>query len=129
MVNVAPQIGYDFSRYLNAGAGFSYSYFKEKHGEYRETNNYLGFNLYAKVYPLPYIVLMAQPEISRMWQTLEQRTTNIKTKEEKFVPICLVGAGLRLGPVTAMLQYDVAQNDRSPYGNRIFYSVGYSFGF
>lgn len=129
VVNVAPQVGYDFNRYLNAGAGFTYTYYKNKENGWKETNSYLGFNVYGKVYPIPYVVLSVQPEINRMWRTQEQRATHTKTKEEEFVPVFLVGGGLRLGSVTAMIQYDVAQDDNSPYGNRLFYSVGYTFNF
>ncbi len=132
VVNIAPQAGYDFSSYFNAGAGFTYTYYGRKYdtGTWRkETNNYFGFNVYGRFYPIPYIVLMVQPEINRMWRTFEPRTTGSKTKEEKMVPVCLVGGGLRLGPVTAMIQYDVAQNNNSPYGNKLFYSIGYTFGF
>ncbi len=131
LVNIAPQVGYNFSQYLNAGAGFTYSHYSQKYDndQFKQTNNYLGFNLYGRFYPIPYIVLQVQPEINRMWRSVEYRVTNEKIKDEKFIPVCLVGAGVRLGPVTAMIQYDVAQNDDSPYGNRLFYSVGYTFGF
>lgn len=132
LVNIAPQVGYNFNSYLNAGAGFTYTHYGRKydHNQFKETNNYLGFNVYGRFYPIPYIVLMIQPEINRMWQTMEYRTPpRSKEKREEFVPVCLVGGGLRLGPVTAMIQYDLAQNSDSPYGNRLFYSLGYTFGF
>jgi len=129
LVNVAPQVGYDFNKYLNAGAGFTYTYYSNKYDSWREKNSYLGFNLYGKVYPIPYVVLMVQPEINRMWRTLEYRPTHKKNKEEEFVPVVLVGGGVRLGPITAMIQYDVVQDENSPYGDRLFYSVGYTFNF
>jgi len=129
LVNIAPQVGYDFNKYLNAGAGFTYTYFNDKYDGWKQTNNYLGFNVYGKVYPIPYIVLLVQPEINRMWQTIENRANRNKTKKEEFVPVFLVGGGVRLGPITAMIQYDVAQDDNSPYGNRLFYSLGYTFSF
>lgn len=130
-VNIAPQVGYNVSNHLNVGAGFTYSYFSDKfdHNQYKESNNYFGMNLYAKVYPIPYLVLMVQPEASRMWRSVKNRSTGEKTTREEFVPIFLIGGGLRLGPMTAMIQYDVAQNDDSPYGNKFFYSVGYTFSF
>lgn len=130
-VNIAPQVGYNVNNYLNVGAGFTYSYFSDKydHNQYKETNNYLGFNLYGKIYPIPYLVLMIQPEASRMWKSVEDRSTHEKVKKEKFIPVFLIGGGLRLGPMTAMIQYDAAQDSNSPYGNKFFYSVGYTFGF
>lgn len=131
LVNIAPQVGYNISQYVNAGAGFTYTHYSDKfdHNQYKQTNNYLGFNVYGRFYPIPYIVLLVQPEINRMWRSQEYRVTGSKIKDEKFIPVCLVGGGVRLGPVTAMLQYDVAQNENSPYGNRLFYSLGYTFAF
>lgn len=130
-VNIAPQIGYDFSKYINAGAGLSYTYYREKfdHDNIKRSSHYFGFNVYTRIYPVEYLVVMVQPEINRMWRTDEYRREGIKNKEEKFIPVCLVGGGLRLGPMTAMIQYDIAQNENSPYGDRIFYSVGYTFNF
>lgn len=129
LVNIAPQVGYDFNKYLNAGAGFTYTYYNDKYDGWKDKSSYLGFNVYGKIYPIPYVVLLVQPEINRMWRSVENRVTHNKTKNEEFVPVLLVGGGVRLGPMTAMIQYDVAQDDNSPYGNRLFYSVGYTFNF
>ncbi len=127
LINIAPQVGYNFSDMFNAGAGISYTYYKDDFyvngNKYNEKRHYAGFNLYARFYPIQYIVLMVQPEASRMWRSFGDFSEN------KFVPSLIVGGGVRFGPMTAMIQYDVAQNDYSPYGNNIFYSIGYSFGF
>ncbi|MDU1903969.1 MAG: hypothetical protein E6772_04225 [Dysgonomonas sp.] len=132
VVNIAPQAGYSFSDKFNAGGGFSYSYYKEdfysNSEKWKDKRSYLGFNLYGRLYPVDFLVLMVQPEINRMWSTLEHDRSSEKIKESKFVPSLIVGGGLRLGPMTAMIQYDVAQNKNSPYGNNIFYSIGYMFG-
>lgn len=131
LINVAPQIGYNLGNYFNVGGGFTYTYFGEKfdNNHYKQTSSYLGFNLYTKLYPVPFLVVMIQPEVSRMWKTVENRQNHTKNSVDKMIPSCIVGAGLRLGAVTAMLKYDLAQNVDSPYGSRIFYSVGYTFGF
>lgn len=133
LINIAPQVGYSFSKYLNAGVGFTYTYWKDDYYsgniKFKDKSSYFGFNLYGKFYPIENIVLMVQPEINRVWQTVENTSSKEKLKEEKFVPVCLLGGGLRLGPVTAMIQYDVVQNDRTPYGDNIFYSLGYTFNF
>ncbi len=130
-VNFSPQVGYDFSKYINAGAGFSYAYYREKydHNRWKYTNHYFGFNVYGRFYPIQYLVVMVQPEVNRMWRTNENLTTGEKFKKEKFVPTCLIGGGVRLGSMTAMIQYDVVRDSDSPYGNNIFYSIGYTFGF
>lgn len=124
-VGISPQIGYNFSKYLNAGTGFGYNYFREKEYDYKWSRHYLSFNLYGQFYPIDYIVLAVQPEISRMWQT--EQFGGIKEKYEKFVPSVVVGAGFRYGGMTAMIKYDVVQDDYSPYGKHIFYSVGFYF--
>ncbi len=131
LINISPQVGYNITNFLNVGAGISYIHYSEKydHDFYKQKNNYLGLNIYSRIYPIPYIVLMVQPEINRMWRTIENRTTHHKVKDDELIPVCLVGGGVRLGPITAMIQYDVVQNNNSPYGNRLFYSVGYTFGF
>jgi len=134
LINVAPQVGYNFSKIFNAGLGFTYTYWKDSYysnsDKIKQTNNYFGFNLYGRIYPIENIVIMVQPEINRLWRNVKNDRNDEKIySDEKFVPACLVGAGLRLGPVTAMIQYDLIQNDNTPYGDNIFYSIGYTFGF
>jgi len=128
VLGISPQVGYDFSKYFTAGAGLGYTYFKEKHFNSKWTSSYLSFDVFARVYPIPYIVLGVQPEISRMWQTMKYND-GYKESESKFVPTLLVGGGLRLGGMIAMIQYDVVQDRNSPYGDNLFYSVGYTFSF
>lgn len=131
LVNFSPQVGYNLTNRLNVGAGLMYTHYSNKYdfGRYKETGNYCGLNVYTKFYPLPYLVMMVQPELSRMWKTVKNQGTGEEWDTDKLIPACVVGAGFRLGAVTAMLQYDLAQNSDSPYGNKIFYSVGYTFSF
>ena len=130
LINIAPQVGYRFSKYINAGAGFSYTYYYgnlyHPIGKLKQSSSYLGFNLYTHIYPISNIILMAQPEIGRMWLT-QKASNGDKNRMEKMVPSFLIGGGLYFGNMTLMLKYDLAQDDYSPYGNNIFYSVGFSF--
>lgn len=132
LVNVSPQVGYNFSDKFNAGVGLSYSYYKDDYRsnflKYEERRHYASFNLYARVYPIENIVLMVQPEASRVWYTAESQGFGQKYSESKFVPSVVVGGGLRFGPMTAMLKYDLVQDSYSPYGDTVFYSIGYTFG-
>ncbi len=133
-VSISPQVGYRFSKYLSAGAGLGYSYFKDDwrayNAKYTAKQHFASFNLYGNIYPVSFIVLSVKPEISRMWQTVEQSTRGSgKETYTKFVPSVVIGGGLRFGPMTAQVKYDVVQDDYSPYGNSIFYSIGYTFGF
>lgn len=128
VVGISPQVGYDFNKYFTAGAGLGYTYFKDKYYDYKWSSSYLSFDVFGRFYPIEYIVIGIQPEISRMWQSITYYD-GYKENESKFVPSFLVGGGLRLGGMIAMIQYDVVQDDHSPYGNRLFYSVGYTFRF
>lgn len=128
VIGISPQVGYDLSKYFTAGAGFGYTYFKNTGYDYKWSSSYLSFDVFGRFYPIDNIVLSIQPEISRMWQTLEYNRGN-SYKESKFVPSFLVGGGIRYAGMIAMLQYDVVQDKNSPYGNNLFYSVGYSFNF
>ena len=127
VVNISPQVGYDFSKYLTAGVGVGYTYLKESHYNTKWTNSYLSFNLFGRFYPVDFLVIGIQPEISRMWQTI--KVNGVGYSENKFVPSFLVGGGLRYGGVIAMIQYDVIQDDYSPYGDNLVYTVGYAFNF
>ncbi len=127
VVNISPQVGYDFSKYLTAGVGVGYTYLKESHYNTKWTNSYLSFNLFGRFYPVDFLVIGIQPEISRMWQTI--KVNGVGYSENKFVPSFLVGGGLRYGGVIAMIQYDVIQDDYSPYGDNLVYTVGYTFNF
>lgn len=133
-VSISPQVGYSFSKYFSAGAGLGYSYFKDdwrNYGnKYTVKQHFASFNLYGNIFPVSFIVLSVKPEISRMWQTVElSGRGGSKDTYTKFVPSVVIGGGLRFGPLTAQVKYDVVQDDYSPYGNSIFYSVGYTFGF
>lgn len=132
MITIAPQIGYNFTNYLNAGAGISYSFYKDKYysGSDRvvEKSNYAGLNVYGRFYIMEYLVLQAQPEINYMTNKVEYPNSDRpEVKTEKAVPSFLVGAGFRMGPAVAMLQYDLVQDAYSPYGTRIFYGISFSF--
>lgn len=132
-INIAPQVGYSFNKYVNAGAGLSYTYYRYKYdfnsADLINTRSYLGFNLYARFYPIDYLVLMIQPEANRMWSSFKEDRTSSKYSESKFVPVVLVGGGLRFGPVSAMIQYDIVQDKNSPYGDKLFYTLGYTWNF
>lgn len=124
-VHISPQVGYMFSKYLTAGAGIGYTYWSTNRSDYDISQHYGSFNLYGKFYPIDFLVLSVSPEISRMWQSASYR--GVHSSLSKFVPSVVVGGGLHLGPLLLQIKYDVVQDDYSPYGNKFFYSVGYTF--
>jgi hypothetical protein len=129
LVHVAPQVGYNFSGKFNAGAGFTYTYLSYDENAYNTSvsYNYFGFNTYARFYPIPYLILQVQPEIGRIWTSSERMRDGTTQKANYMTPSCLLGGGLRMGLLTAMLQYDIIQDKNSPYRDGLFYSVGISF--
>lgn len=141
IVNVSPQIGYRFNRLLAAGVGVNgqYSSFRRQYvnGQTASRENYgvAGLNIFGRVYPIDQILLQVQPEANYTWgklKTYGPPDEELKLKG-KIVPSLLVGAGGVIpagrGAMIVMVQYDVLQNERTPYGSRIFYNFGYNLGF
>lgn len=126
-VNISPQVGYRFNRYFGLGGGISYNYYDDK--DYDYSLNYLGFNIYGRIYPVRYLMVFAQPEFHKRWGSVH----GVDTKNEYFSCMLLgVGGIIPVGPRSAMTvsaYYDVSQNKYSPYGDNIGYSVGYTFNF
>ncbi len=125
-VTVSPQIGYRFNQFFSSGFGLGYNYYSYDYGiSERISRNYLGLNVYGEVNPIKYVAFRVQPEIQYLWG---------KNIDSQAVPCVLVGGGLTLpagnrGGISVMIYYDVIQHENSPYGNEIFYSIGYVFGF
>lgn len=131
LINVAPQIGYAVSKYATLGTGVGYTYFRSKffdRGEYDLRSSYFSFNLFAHLFPIQNIIVNVQPEISRMWRSIRLDGNKIGS-DSRVVPILVLGGGVRYGGVIAMIQYDVIQDRYTPYGNSIFYTIGYTFSF
>ncbi len=124
-INIAPKIGYALTRGLTVGGGMNYNYYENK--RYDFTENYFGMHLFASVHPIRYISIFVQPEGQRRWGT-----DRWGSSETEFLPCVLVGGGIVIptgarGGMSVMVYYDVVQDPHSPYGNRIGYSVGYTF--
>lgn len=141
IINISPQIGYRFNRFLAAGVGLNgqYSSFRRQYinGQTASRENYgvAGFNVFGRVYPIQQVLLQVQPEANYTWGKLKTYgpPDQVLKLEGKIVPSVLLGAGAAIpagrGAFIAMIQYDVLQNERSPYGNRAFYNFGYNMGF
>lgn len=130
LFRLAPQLGYQFNKYVMAGAGISY--YHSKHRIYNianrvtHYNNSLGANVFGYLYPTSFLALSVQPEANYIWVSSKdaQGTFN---KKDVMVPSVVVGAGLRLGRAHAMLYYDLVQDVDSPYTSGVFYGVSVYF--
>ena len=138
-INISPQVGYMFSPMFTAGAGINYinsgiKYYDGNGNEaYREKYGYAGMSLFARFFPTNFAFLMAQPEMNYSWGKVkfnsDQPDINLQSA---WVPTFLIGAGANLGGqrgrgLLLSVQYDLAQDPRSPYGTQAFISMGYAF--
>lgn len=133
LVNVSPQVGYRFNRYLAAGAGINFIYSSYKYGGYKTNYGVTGLNIFGRVYPIDYAFLQLQPELNYNWGKHKFDDGTEEKLEGKITPSLLGGVGAAIpagrGAFLIMVQYDLLQDARSPYGNRAFYNFGYNFGF
>lgn len=129
LVNVSPQVGYRFNRTLAAGVGVNFIYSSYRYRfytpEFKENYGVAGLNVFGRVYPIDYIFLQLQPEANYSWGKYKYYDGTPDQKlNGKIVPSLLGGAGAAIpagsGAFLIMVQYDLLQNVRSPYGNRAF---------
>ncbi len=140
LINISPQIGYRFNKFLAAGTGVNLQYvsIKQKYSNgdlYSKTSQGVaGLNLFGRVYPIQQFMLQVQPEANYVFgkqrNYFTDRIDEIKVKE--IAPSLLLGGGLVLpsgrGAFIASLFYDVLQNENSPYGNRPIINFTYNIG-
>jgi hypothetical protein len=140
-INISPQVGYRFSPMLTAGAGINYIYSSFRVDDlngnalYREKFSFAGLNLFGRFFPTNFLFVSLQPEVNYSWGKIDFENSDqpdIK-QDGTWVPTLLAGAGVMMGGsggrggVMLSLQYDLAQNPRSPYGTRPFVSMGVNF--
>lgn len=139
LINISPQVGYRFNNVLAAGVGVNGIYSSARSrfitGETASRENYgvVGLNIFGRVYPIQYAFVQLQPEANYTWGKLKEYSPDAVYKlEGKIVPSLLAGAGAAIptgaGSFIIMAQYDVLQNARTPYGEKVFVSFGFNFG-
>lgn len=135
-VNISPQVGYRITPMFSAGAGLNFIYQSDKYynggREVRNSLGYAGLNIFGRVNPFRFILLNAQPELNYVWGKTKVEGLADSKINPKFVPSLLVGAGAAIpmggrGSMIAMLQYDVVQDNLSPYGRNAFVTFGVNF--
>ena len=141
-LSVSPQIGYKLTDKFHVGVGVGYSYAKrdsdysiispgdtggtqQKNMAYNYKESSASFNLFANYYPWQKFILSLKPEIMHTWYRANLH--NVEFSENKFVPVVIVGAGFHLEPFILQLNYELIQDEYSPYSDNVFFSVGIMF--
>ncbi|HEY0679707.1 MAG TPA: hypothetical protein VGD17_15590 [Chitinophagaceae bacterium] len=132
LINISPQVGYRFNKYLAAGTGINFIYSSSKFFGFKENYGVAGLNIFGRFYPIEQILLQVQPELNYTWGKQIIDGGGEYTIDGKFVPSLLVGAGASIplggrGAMIVMLQYDVLQQPRNPYGRNAFVTIGFNF--
>jgi hypothetical protein len=133
LVNLSPQIGYRFNQYLAAGAGVNFLYSSYKYAGYKANYGVTGLNIFGRVYPIEYAFLQLQPEMNYTWGKYKYDDGSEQKLDGKLVPSLLGGVGAAIpagrGAFIVLVEYDLLQNNRTPYGNKAFFNFGYNIGF
>ncbi|MGE5518823.1 MAG: hypothetical protein ACM3VS_02770 [Candidatus Dadabacteria bacterium] len=139
LINVSPQLGYRFNKYVAAGVGLNLLYISDKEkdlygNDYRKVvQGVTGINLFGRVYPLQYLMFQVQPEANYIFgkQIFYQPTRETYNLDAEIVPSLLMGGGFVMPSERASLiislMYDVLQDKNSPYGTKPVVNVGYNF--
>lgn len=123
--NIIPQVSYTHSPYFSVGGGLNYIYYHYSHEHNTDKMNYMGLNLFARLNPFPYLTFQIQPEVLQRWGK-----HNGDRISGRIVPTFLAGGGFNIpagpGSIHLLFLFDVIQNDYTPYGNDLYYSIGYA---
>lgn len=135
-VNVSPQAGYYFGRFLEAGVGINLQYVSQKYFDqngdkyYKESYYVYGGNLFARLYPVRPVFIQLQPEYN--WIQARLKYYNLNYPVQKYsahAPSLLMGVGGSFEGVLVSVMYDVLQRPSSPYSSKPFISIGFGYGF
>lgn len=138
LINISPQVGYRFNKFLAAGVGINGQYvsIKERYtsGEvYSKTEQgVIGLNVFGRFYPFQQFMIQVQPEGNYIFGNTKYYNPNAEYKiDAQIVPSLLMGGGLVLpagnGAMIIGVFYDVLQKPNSPYGNQAIINFGYNF--
>lgn len=141
LINLNPQVGYRFNRFLGAGVGMNLVYASQKEKDIYG-NNYrkvvqgiTGLNAFVRLYPIERFLVQVQPEANYIFgkQIFYQPVKETYKLDAEIIPSVLVGGGMVTpagqGAMLFTVMYDVLQNPNSPYGNRPIVNVGYNVNF
>lgn len=126
--NLIPQVSYSQSAYFSMGGGLNYNYYYYSHERNTNKMNFMGINLFARLNPFPYLTFQVQPELLQRWGK-----HNGKQVSGRLVTTFLAGGGFYIpvgpGNINLLFLFDIIQNDYTPYGKNLFYTLGYAIHF
>lgn len=140
-VNVSPQVGYRFNRFVAAGLGVNLIYASQKDrdiygNDFSKTSQWItGLNVFGRFYPTQSILLQVQPEANYRFGNIRfyQPTEQTYKLNAEIIPSLLLGGGYVVptdrGAFVTTVMFDVLQREGSPYGNRPIVNFGYNFNF
>ena len=141
LVNISPQVGYRFNRYLAAGLGLNFVYTSQKEedvygNDLSKISQWVtGLSTFARFYPTEKFLIQVQPEFNYIFGNIKyyQPTETEYKLDAEIIPSLLVGGGMVVpsgaGSFYTTLMYDLLQRKNSPYGNRPIVSVGVNVNF
>lgn len=139
LLNLSPQIGYRFNKYVAAGSGINLLYARQKEkdaagNDFRKVvQGITGINFFGRFYPKQTFFAQVQPEVNYLFgkQTFYQPQEERFNLNTEIVPSVLVGGGLAIpsqrGYFITTILYDILQEPSSPYRGRPVVNVGYNF--
>ena len=144
-VSISPILGYRFNDRLSAGVSLGYTYFRIK--DYFQVQNPNTFEwenknfvahsfstgIWGRVVVFDNVFLHAEPEYF-MFRYKDYTFFGYPVKRAQDVPTMLIGGGYRFpvsdrASMVGMLLYDIIQDKYSPYGNTVFFRMGFNVGF
>jgi len=139
LINVSPQLGYRFNRFVAAGFGVNGQYASIKERDIygnsfrRVSQGVAGLNVFGRVYPIQNVMLQLQPELNYIFgkQKFFNPPQEFKIDAE-IIPSLLAGGGVVLpsgrSAFIVGVFYDVLQKENAPYGKQPFITFGYNIG-
>jgi hypothetical protein len=142
LINLNPQVGYRFNRYLSAGVGMNLLYTSLRQRDeftQRDTRRVVqgiaGLNTFVRFFPTRGFMLQVQPEANYLFgkETFFQPVKQSFKLDAEIIPSLLAGGGIVApagrGVMLFTVMYDVLQHPSSPYAGRPVVQAGYNFSF
>lgn len=137
-VGANPEIGYSFSQWFDAGVALNINYNSQRVYALDQYNNYYnagkassfnyGAGVFARVYPLPFLFIQAQPELNWISYSQKDNNSGLKIKQTVNAPSLIGAIGYSQRVVTQgsyffMVGLDLINDINSPYNDGYGHAV------